>query len=411
MSEELAKYLKSKKGLNRMFIKLKEKYISLGRYSGVITLNNLTKEESIDIANLLGYRINEGDNLKTSYKELTNKFLETKYYDFNWEELLNNYFNEKIISKKEQLEINDKNEYEFFQNILDNNKANNYVDKLRKIINEKSELYRLLKQRYKKDKIKLQLDLNNILLLLNNIPKEPTPLAVYSVKTGNPHYLDLNTNESNLFLKFLSYIKNEEYPKENEGKINLLSEINVYTDPISNYVITYKIRGNDILDKLSDNREIINLNLINILNLEKIDTIEKKVYIFENPAMLNSLHEVDVPIVITSGIPNLSLYKVLEKLEDNGNELYYNGDFDPEGLLIADKLKKRFPNLKLFCYQKEDYNNSKSNEKISESRLKKLKLISQEELQIIKELLLKNKYSAYQEKNIDRVKEYIMISK
>lgn len=411
MSEELAKYLKSKKGLNRLFTKLKEKYISLGRYSGVITLNNLTKEECVDIGNLLGYRINEGDNIKTSFKELTKKFLETKYCDFDWEQLLNCYFNEKIISKKAQLEINDKNEYEFFQNIFNNNRDNNYVDELRKIINEKSELYRLLKQRYNKSKPKLELDINNILLLLNNIPKEPTPLAVYSVKTGNPHYLDLNTNESNLFLKFLSYIKNEEYPKENEGKINLLSEINVYTDPISNYVITYKIRGNDILDKLSNNREIINLNLINILNLKKIDTMEKKVYIFENPAMLNSLHEVDVPIIITSGIPNLSLYKILEKLEDNGNELYYNGDFDPEGLLIAEKLKKRFPKLKLFCYQKEDYNNSKSNEKISEIRLKKLKSISQEELQMIKKILTKNKHSAYQEKNIDRIKEYIMTNK
>ena len=105
MSEELARYLKSKKGLNRLFIKLKEKYVSLGRYSGVITLNNVTKEESIDIGNLLGYRVNEGDNIKTSYKELTKKFLETKYYDFNWEELLNSYFDQKIISKKKELEI------------------------------------------------------------------------------------------------------------------------------------------------------------------------------------------------------------------------------------------------------------------------------------------------------------------
>lgn len=407
MSEELAQYLKSKKGLNRLFIKLKEKYVSLGRYSGVITLNNVTKEESIDIGNLLGYRINEGDNIKTSYKELTKKFLETKYYDFNWEELLESYFDEKIISKKKELEIKDKNEHEFFENILNNNKDNIYINNLRKIINEKTEIYRLLKKRYNKNKTKLETDINNILLLLDNIPKEPTPLAVYSVITGNPHYLDLNTSESNLFLKFLSYIRNEEYPKENEGKINLLSEINVYTDPISNYVITYKLRGNDILNKLSNNKEIVNLNLLNILHLKELDTIEKKVYIFENPAMLNSLHELDVPIVITSGIPNLSVYKVLEKLEESGNELYYNGDFDPEGLLIAKKLKKKFTKLKLFCYDKEDYNSIKSNKRITESRLKKLNLIDEDELQIIKELLLKNKYSAYQERNIDRIREYM----
>ena len=407
MSEELAKYLKSKKGLNRLFIELKNKYISLGRYSGVVTLKKLTKEESIDISNLLGYRINEGETLKTSYKEITKKILETKYSAFNWEELLNSYFDEKIVNKKELLELNDKNEYDFFQNILNNNKDKIYVEILRKIINEKNELYVTLKQRYNKDKAKLESDLNKILLLLNNIREEPTPLPVYSVITGNPHYLDLNTSECSLFLKFLSYIYKEEMPNDNEGKINLLSKINVYTDPISNYVITYKLRGNNILDELSDNREIINLNLLNILKLKEIDTKEKKVYIFENPAMLNSLYELDVPIIITSGIPNLSLYKVLEKLENSNNELYYNGDFDPEGILIADKLKKRFPKLKLFCYKEKDYINSKSKEVISDSRIKKMDRIEDENLQTIKALLLKNKYSAYQEKNIDRIVKFI----
>lgn len=407
MSEELAKYLKSKKGLNRLIIELKNKYISLGRYSGVVTLKKLTKEESIDISNLLGRRINEGETLKTSYKEITKKILETKYSSFNWEELLNSYFDEKIINKKKLLELNDKNEYDFFQNILNNNKDKIYVDELRKIINEKNELYITLKQRYNKDKSKLESDLNKILLLLNNIPQEPTPLPVYSVITGNPHYLDLNTRECSLFLKFLSYIYKEELPNDNEGKINLLSKINVYTDPISNYVITYKLRGNNVLDELSDNKEIINLNLLNILKLKEIDTKEKKVYIFENPAMLNSLYELDVPIIITSGIPNMSLYKVLEKLENSNNELYYNGDFDPEGLLIADKLKKRFPKLKFFCYEEDDYINSKSKEVISDSRIKKMDRLEEENLQTIKDLLLKNKRSAYQEKNIDRIVKFI----
>ena len=407
MSEELAKYLKSKKGLNRLIIELKNKYISLGRYSGVVTLKKLTKEESIDISNLLGHRINEGETLKTSYKEITKKILETKYSSFNWEELLNSYFDEKIINKKKLLELNDKNEYDFFQNILNNNKDKIYVDELRKIINEKNELYITLKQRYNKDKSKLESDLNKILLLLNNTPQEPTPLPVYSVITGNPHYLDLNTRECSLFLKFLSYIYKEELPNDNEGKINLLSKINVYTDPISNYVITYKLRGNNVLDELSDNKEIINLNLLNILKLKEIDTKEKKVYIFENPAMLNSLYELDVPIIITSGIPNMSLYKVLEKLENSNNELYYNGDFDPEGLLIADKLKKRFSKLKLFCYEEDDYINSKSKEVISDSRIKKMDRLEEENLQTIKDLLLKNKRSAYQEKNIDRIVKFI----
>ena len=125
--------------------------------------------------------------------------------------------------------------------------------------------------------------------------------------------------------------------------------INVYTDPISNFVITYKLKGNDILNKLSENN---------------------KVFIFENTSKLLSLTNLNIPIII-SGIPNISLYTLLHKLEKNNVEMFYNGDFNPEGLLIANTLKQEFHKMNLICYDKLDYINSISREKISNSRLKK----------------------------------------
>lgn len=116
----------------------------------------------------------------------------------------------------------------------------------------------------------------------------------------------------------------------------------------------------------------------------------------------------NIPIIITSGIPNISLYTLLQKLEESKTKIYYNGDFDPEGLLIAEKLKQRFHNIELFCYNTIDYNNAKSKEKISNARLKKLDNINSKELQEIKKLLLENKISAYQEQNIERIKKYMI---
>lgn len=123
--------------------------------------------------------------------------------------------------------------------------------------------------------------------------------------------------------------------------------------------------------------------------------------------MLTSLMKQNVPIVITSGIPNVSLYCLLSKLENSGNEIFYNGDFDPEGLLIAEKLKNRFPKLKLICYDEIDYINSKSKEKISESRIKKLDKITTKELELIKQMIINNKVAGYQEQNINRIINYI----
>lgn len=403
---ELVNYFKERKGFNRLFIELKNKYVSLGRYSGSITLKNITELESEHLSNFFGVRIKANTNFKTSFKEITKKLLETKYKDFNWEELLNNYFEEKILTKLDTKNINNYNEEVFFKEIIDENSNNKYISYLKEIIDSKNDIYRLLKQRYNSNKTKLKSDLNNILLLLNNIKEEPITLPVFSSLTGNPHFLDFNLPTSNLFFRILSFIKNVEYPNENIDKIELLSDINVYIDSLSNYVITYKLVGNKLLDIFEENKQVLNLNLDNIMNLDKVDTKEKTVFIFENPSILNTLKYLDVPIVITSGMPNLALYQLLKKLEESGNKLYYNGDFDPEGLLIASKLKDRFPNLNLFCYDKYDIDLVSKTE-LNDSRLKKLDNINIKELDLVKESLIKYKLSIYQESNIERIKDFI----
>lgn len=403
---ELVNYFKERKGFNRLFIELKNKYISLGRYSGSITLKNITELESEHLSNFFGVRIKVNTTFKTSFKEITKKLLETKYKDFNWEELLNNYFEEKILTKLDTKNINNYNEEVFFKEIIDENSNNKYISYLKEIIDSKNDIYRLLKQRYNSNKTKIKSDLNNILLLLNNIKEEPITLPVFSSLTGNPHFLDFNLPTSNLFFRILSFIKNIEYPLENIDKIELLSDINVYIDSLSNYVITYKLVGNKLLDVFEENKQVLNLNLDNIMNLDKVDTRKKVVYIFENPSILNTLKYLDVPIVITSGMPNLALYQLLKKLEESGNKLYYNGDFDPEGLLIASKLKDRFPNLNLFCYDKYDIDLVSKTE-LNDSRLKKLDNINIKELDLVKESLIKYKLPIYQESNIERIRDFI----
>lgn len=411
VNKELADYLKSKEGLTRLMNKLKEKYISLSRPSGTVTLNNLTEIESIDISNLLGKRIYKEDNFKISFREITKKINEGRYSDFTWQELLNDYFNENIITKEEEILTKKQEEIEFYNNIYEKNKDREYIEIIKEIMVNDEIISKIIKQKYHKNRLSLQEEINNILLLLDNIPEYPTSLAVYASLTGNPHYLDLNKNTSTLFLKILSRIKQIEYEEKLESKINILSEINVYTDPISNFVITYKLTGNSILNELAKNNEVVNLNLLNINKLSKVDTNNKIVYVFENPSLLTSLIDLNVPIIITSGIPNISLYTLLKKLEKSNTKIYYNGDFDPEGLLIAEKLKQRFPNIELFCYSDIDYNNAKSKEKISNTRLKKLYNINSKELKDMKNIILENKVSAYQEQNLDRIRKYIEKSK
>lgn len=410
ISKDLASYLKTKKGLTRLMNKLKEKYVLLSRSSGTIRIDNINELESIDISNLLGRKITKNDTLRTSFKEITKKINEGKYNGFDWLELFCAYFEEKIMTKEEQTLNKKQEENAFYQELYKKNKDKKYIKVLEEIIEHDEMINKIVKQKYNKNKNNLQDEINNILLLLNNIPPVPTPLAVYSSIVGNPHYLDFNKSTSTLFLKILAKIKNIQYEDKIEIKISLLSEINVYTDPISNYVITYKLIGNRILNKLNKNNEAVNLNLLNINKMERVRTDNKKVYVFENPSMLMSLMDLNVSIIITSGMPNISLYTLLQKLDESNIKIYYNGDFDPEGLLIAEKLKIKFPSIELFCYDVIDYDKAKSKEKISASRLKKLDNIKSIELYKIKKELLENKVSAYQEQNIDNIRKYIINS-
>ncbi len=407
MDKDLANYFKNNPGFNRLFVSLKTKYISLGRYSGSIKLSNITKEESLCLSNFYGRKIAEHENFQTSFTGITKVLSKTKYKDFTWEGLFKYYFPSQVITKETTRELSKSKEQKYFQAIIDMYDQHPYTYVLKDSVASNNDLYRLLKQKYHSNSNLLKQELSNIFTLLDNMPNTIMTLPVYASLTGNPHFLDLNTSSSNLFFRFLSIIKGVSFPTSHIAKINLLSEINVYTDPLSNYVITYKLIGDPLLDIFSSHNQVLNLNLNNITTINNIDTKYKKVYIFENPSILNTLSSLEVPIVITSGIPNLAFYKLVEKLLANHNQLYYNGDCDPEGLIIASKLKQRYTSLQLMCYDKEDYQVSGDVAKLSDSRLKKISGITEPDLIEIKNILLETKIPAYQEQNIRRIEQFI----
>ena len=156
--------------------------------------------------------------------------------------------------------------------------------------------------------------------------------------------------------------------------------------------------------------DVLNLNIDNISKLNNITGRNNKIFIFENPSILNYLKDkdLDISIIITSGIPNLAFYKLLENITSD-TTLYYNGDYDPEGLLIADKLNNKYDNIKLFLYDGKSYLNTKPNISLSNNRLHKLELIKSKELQDVKKLLIENKKCGYQENNLLSIEEFIRI--
>ncbi|WP_075366665.1 DUF2399 domain-containing protein [Desulfosporosinus metallidurans] len=104
------------------------------------------------------------------------------------------------------------------------------------------------------------------------------------------------------------------------------------------------------------------------------------------------------PLICTHGQFKLASLLLLDKLAASGTLIYYSGDFDPEGLSMAERLLLRYPGqAKAWHYTLEDYQLSRSDQVLSPQRLKQLDRVSSPELAPPKEKLLKTGLAGYQE--------------
>ncbi len=403
---DYTKYFKSKDGFERFIKGLYEKYQSLSKFSGVVKLKNLTEVEAIVLSRFFGEFFNAGDDVSISIKKFFKIMQESKFEDFEIEVLLEEYLGIPLETNKEKKEKLREEEERFYEELMVSHTVGS--NWLREVVTSKASPYLLLRKRYHKNKRLLKKELCNIIFLIDHLPQERILLSIYaSLYTNDPHYLDLDREHCILFFYALSYIDKVSYPKSREDKIMLLAKHKIEIDNLSNYVITYNLLASkEYMNEFGKNKESLILNIQNIMSNKSFDSKKRKVFIFENPSVLTEIlmKNLDVSVVISGGFPNLSVYLLLDKLVASENQLYYNGDFDPEGLLIAQKLKEKYQqHLELMCYDENDYKNCISEEKISDTRLQKLSKVSVLELANIKELLLNEKYSGYQENNKDRI--------
>ena len=99
-----------------------------------------------------------------------------------------------------------------------------------------------------------------------------------------------------------------------------------------------------------------------------------------------------------NGQPRLSAVMMLDLLEKAGIKVYYAGDFDPEGLLIAQKIRRYYKGeMEYWHMSAKDYEKSRSRENISVRRLKMLDRIEDTELVELADAIRKEGVAGYQE--------------
>lgn len=426
MLEDCVKYFKENTGHKRIMVELKNKWLSYGKVTGIVTISNPDKNEIDAINSFLGRRM-EDNKIRFKVSEFEKSLKESKFSEVDFLELLERYFGESLIPKKEKNEISHRNKVQFFQNIkikLENTgKYDETILRLfEKIISEKHHFYKNKDETSNKETenmILFSLQAINFLKNLKKIDKK-IKLAILSAKiTSNPHYFDRGTTEGNFFLYLLFSMNNEEYYKESEKIFEVYYKSGIEIDSISSFTTAFGIHlytdsgVHQAYEEFIKNSEDYVITLSNLKKIKKADCKNKKVFVVENQMVFSYLCEYfrgkEVAMMCTSGQLKTASLILIDILCKNDCIIYYSGDLDPEGIEIADKLIERGQGKIIpWHFSVKDYEKSVSNKIISNESLKKLEKIKNKNFEdLIKKIYVK-KRAGYQELFLEELKEDII---
>lgn len=430
---EAIKFFKENDGYKRLLKGIKQKYISLGEIKGNVIINKPSIDEKQALSGLMKKDYSRNTSISINLAKLQQRLSESRFSGVQLHDILNNYFCEEILTKKEEIQ-NKNDEFEaFWKEILSENEGTYIYDILLKSKENKDSFYQNIKRYYKANKETIKNEVINtckgINFLQNQARKEKIRIPVFSAKiTSNPHEFDRKNLCGKLFIQLLCYIDKVKYPKNNEELAELYYNNDLLIDDVSNMVLCKNIvgfknchetnKGETIYEEhkglvgFDNYNEPVYLTLYNLSNISDIKEGKyNKVLITENPAVfmeiLTNNKLKDFPLICTYGQVKLAGIMLMDLLIENNFQLYYSGDLDPEGIQIADKLKQRYKEKLTFIgFDKQTYYKNISESIISESRLKKLKCIKSIELKEICDEMKKIKKASYEEKNISYIFDF-----
>lgn len=421
---EAIQYFKSNKGFHRVFTKLKEKYQSLGRIGGTLQLSKLTREEQEALTGLLGKDFSKQNSASIKVEHLQGALENTRFEGIALEEIAQGYFGEELLSKKEERLLYEEEKAHFFEKIAKKYVSTQAYEWLYFVLCFKENAYRMLSLRYDENKKALAKELHFVCKAINHLPcwkSKKKRLALFASEiTQNPHGFDENTDCGKLFLTVLLYFFPASEAKTAEERAELLYKAGLLKDDLSNYTVcsgllAYKQTQLHLgWQGFYDQDEALQISLESISRLERVSSPSGKVFIVENPAVFSGIRDAfpqkKIPLVCTYGQLKLASLVLLDLLAKENMQFYYSGDFDPEGLSIADKLKSRYKdNLRLWRYTEEDYVHALSDQEISEARLKQIDRLQDIQLKSLGQRIKQEKKAGYQELLLEKLTEDILL--
>ena len=399
----------------------RDKYSSYGRFGGKVVLKNLKSQDIEELEGFFGKSFHGQKSVTVSAEKFRQALRASRYKDIPPECLLENFFGEPLLGKQEQKLLRIREKEKIWQKFLEDYEGT--------VIKSAAELLRnIVKDSDSQELAEWDCALRFGAEMYNHLPYRQSDklyLAVFAAMlTGNPHAFDNGTAAGNFLYQMIQMdleirkIKiefSEIFPVYKRQKSYLMAGI--VLDDISNYAMLYQVEavkkdGNlhKGMEGFVSEQHIVQVPLAVITEWESLYCPQDEIYIVENPSVFAVLcgkekaGNVRRAYMCMNGQPRLAGLMVLDLFAKSGIRVYYAGDLDPEGILIAQKLSQYYKGeFHYWHMETADYEKCRSEEVISPKRMKILERITDGRLKPVVDRIEEYGTAGYQEMLVEEM--------
>ena len=399
----------------------RKKYSSYGRFGGKVVLKNLKSQDIEELEGFFGKSFHGQKSVTVSAEKFRQALEASRYKTITPECLLENFFEEPLRGKQEQKLLREREKEKIWQKFLNDYKGT--------AIERAAELLRnIVKDSDSQELAEWDRTMRLGSEMYNHLPYRQDNklyLAVFAAMlTGNPHAFDNGTVAGNFLYQMIQMdmeirkIKiefSEIFPAYKRQKSYLMAGIML--DDISNYAMLYQVEavkkdGNlhKGMEGFVSEQHIVQVPLAVITEWESLYCPQDEIYIVENPSVFAVLcgkekaGNVRRAYMCMNGQPRLAGLMVLDLFAKSGIRVYYAGDLDPEGILIAQKLSQYYKGeFHYWHMETADYEKCRSEEVISPKRMKILERITDGRLKPVVDRIEEYGTAGYQEMLVEEM--------
>lgn len=297
---ECLDYFRQRPVYEKLFLKFREKYTSLGHMGGKVVLSGLTLEEKQQLGGFLQKDYTENKTVTVSAELLEKRLGESRFSGISGETLLRAYFGKKLTVKKEEKQKEEEKRNACFEQILEGQEENPAGKWLKEVLENRGSGYELLMQQYRENPGKLRKILENVMRASEQLHyiKKKQLLAVFAAQaTGNPHYFDTGETAEKLLILFLKSQFPGSYEKgisPAEERNHLLYQARILKDDLSNETLAYGLHAwkqdgsmHEGIEGFLKEQEPVRLTLRSLGGISEIRAQQKEIYVVENLSLIH----------------------------------------------------------------------------------------------------------------------------